>query len=183
MDRILVERARHGDRDAYERLADSVARRLYLIAYRIVRDSDQADDAVQQTLVAIWRELPSLRDPDRFESWTYRLVVRFCLAESRRNRRSGFRMVALDEDVRDGADVLAGVVLHDELDRAFRTLSPEHRAVLVLRHYADLSTNEIADVLGIPAGTVGSRLHHATRAMRARLVADGRPAAVPGASA
>jgi RNA polymerase sigma-70 factor, ECF subfamily len=176
----LVERARHGDRDAYERLAASIARRLYLIAYRIVRDSDQADDAVQQTLVAIWRELPSLRDPDRFESWTYRLVVRFCLAESRRHRRAGWSKVELPEGLRDGRDELAGVLLHDELDRAFRTLTPEHRAVLVLRHYADLSTAEIADVLGIAAGTVSSRLHHATRAMRAQLVANDRLAAVPG---
>ena len=80
--------ARRGDRDAYEALAHGSARRLYLTAYRIVRDADQAEDAVQQTLVAMWRELPSLRDLDRFDSWTYRLVVRFCLAESTRHRRA-----------------------------------------------------------------------------------------------
>lgn len=97
MDRSLVERARRGDRDAYEALAHGSARRLYLAAYRIVRDADQAEDAVQQTLVAMWRELPSLREPARFESWTYRLVVRFCLAESGRHRRAGIRQIPIDE--------------------------------------------------------------------------------------
>ena len=87
VDRSLVERAQEGDRDAYEALALASARRLYLTAYRIVRDTDRADDAVQQTLVAMWRELPSLRDPDRFESWTYRLVLRFCCSVSRTGGR------------------------------------------------------------------------------------------------
>jgi hypothetical protein len=81
VDQDLVVRAQNGDREACETLARASARRLYLAAHRIVRDSDRADDAVQQTLVAMWRELPSLRDPDRFEAWTYRLVVRFCLSD------------------------------------------------------------------------------------------------------
>jgi len=131
----LVERAQRGDREAYERLAGGAARRLYLIAWRTVRDSDQADDAVQQTLVAIWRDLPTLRDPDRFEAWTYRLVVRFCLDEVRRDKRRGATIVA---DLPDGRDPIAGVVLHDELDRAFRALTPDHRAVLALRYLVAL---------------------------------------------
>jgi RNA polymerase sigma-70 factor (ECF subfamily) len=170
----LVERAQQGDRDAYERLARDAARQLYLVAYRITRDSDQADDAVQQTLVAIWQELTSLRDPERFEAWTYRMVVRACLAESRRQRRSGTAVVSITDHVPDGHDGMARVELDDELDRAFRSLTPEHRTVLVLRYYAGLALPEIADALGVPYGTVGSRLHHATAAMRAQLTANDR---------
>lgn len=180
MDRALVERAQQGDREAYDRLAQEVAGRLYRVAHRIVRDGDQADDAVQQTLVAIWRELPRLRDPERFDAWTYRLLVRFCLAESRRLRRLGTTVVDIHEAVPDGRDAMAGVVLHDELARAFRTLSLEHRTVLVLRHYAGLSLAEIAEATGVPYGTVSSRLHHATQAMRAQLVANDQTAAWAG---
>jgi RNA polymerase sigma-70 factor (ECF subfamily) len=179
----LVERAQQGDRDAYERLATATARRLYLIAYRIVRDSDQADDAVQQSLVASWGELPGLRDGERFEAWTYRLVVRFCLAEARRQRRLGVTVVSITDAVPEPQDAIAGVALHDQLERAFRTLTHEHRAVLVLRHYAGLSLPEIADVVQVPYGTASSRLHHATQAMRAALVASDRGALSGGRSA
>jgi RNA polymerase sigma-70 factor (ECF subfamily) len=176
VDRRLVERAQAGDRDAYEALARAVASRLYLTAHRIVRDPDQADDAVQQTLVAIWRELPSLRDPDRFEAWTYRLVVRFCLAESRRARRSGIRQIPLDEMMPARSDAYADSDLRDELALALRALSADHRAVVVLHHYVGLPVKEIADILGVPVGTVGSRLHHATRSLRAAIAAGERSA-------
>lgn len=174
MDRSLVERARSGDRDAYEALAHASARRLYLAAYRIVRDADQAEDAVQQTLVAMWRELPSLRDPERFEAWTYRLVVRACLAESRRRRRSGIRQVAVDELLPSGADDIADADLRDQLERALHALSVEHRTVVVLHHYVGLPLGEIAEILGVPYGTVGSRHHHAMRALRASVSAGER---------
>ena len=176
MDRRLVEEAQAGDRDAYEALARASASRLYMTAHRIVHDTDKADDAVQQTLVAIWRELPSLRDPDRFEAWTYRLVVRFCLDQSRRARRRGIREIPLDEMVPTGTDDYADSDLRDELARALRELSVEHRTVVVLRHYAGLPIAEIADILGVPSGTVGSRLHHATRALRAAISAGERSA-------
>jgi RNA polymerase sigma-70 factor (ECF subfamily) len=174
MDRQLVERAQRGDRDAYESLVRASASRLYRTAYRIVRDPDRADDAVQQTLVAIWRELPSLRDPERFESWTYRLVVRFCLAESRRALRTGVREVHIDELTPARSDAFAESDLRDQLDRALGELSPDHRAVVVLHHYAGLPLGEIAEILGVPYGTVGSRLHHATRALRASIAAAER---------
>ena len=174
MDRELVERAQRGDRDAYEALAQASARRLYLTAHRIARDTDRAEDAVQQALVAIWRELPSLRDPDRFEAWTYRLVVRFCLADSRRARRTGVREIRIDETTSTGSDAFADSDLRDQLDRALAELSPEHRAVVVLHHYAGLPLAEIAEILGVPYGTVGSRLHHAMRAMRAAITAGDR---------
>lgn len=180
MDRSLVEQAQRGDRDAYESLAHASARRLYLIAYRIVRDADQAEDAVQQTLVAMWRELPSLRDLDRFDSWTYRLVVRFCLAESRRHRRAGIRQIPIDELLPSRADDFAESDLRDQLSRALHDLTIEHRTVVVLHHYVGLSLAEIAEILGVPYGTVGSRLHHATRALRAGLAAADRTPAPGG---
>lgn len=180
MDRTLVEAAQHGDRDAFERLARAIARRLYLIAYRIVRDSDRADDAVQQALVAIWRELPTLRDPEKFDGWTYRVVVRFCLADVRRTRVAGLSTVSLPDGLREPRetrDEIREVGERDEMERAFLTLTPQHRAVVVLHHYAGLSLAEIAKALGVPYGTVGSRLHHATRALRASLEANDRDVA------
>jgi len=184
LDRGLVERAQRGDRDAYEALARAVSRRLYLIAHRIVRDTDRAEDAVQQALVAIWRELPNLRDPDRFESWSYRVVVRACLAETRRTRRLGVTVSPLSEEQpAQGRDAFADIAIRDELDTAFRQLSPEHRAVIVLHHYVGLSLGEIAEIMGIPYGTVGSRLHHATRSMRASIEAGGRLTAPGGQQA
>jgi len=180
VDRALVERARTGDRDAYEALARASAPRLYLTAYRIVRDADRAEDAVQQTLVTMWRELPSLRDPDRFEAWTYRLVLRFCLVESRRARRTGVREVRLDALMPAVADAYADSDLRDQLDRALARLTPEHRAVVVLHHYVGLPLSEIAEILGVPYGTVGSRLHHATRGLRAAITAGDRSSVIGG---
>jgi len=174
MSRLLVERAQAGDRDAYEQLARSVAGHLFLVASRILRDPDAAEDAVQATLVAIWRDLPSLRDPDRFESWTYRLVVRQCRNVGRRERRMGIQVVDLSEDVRSGVDHAGDIALHDELGRAFERLSTDHRTVVVLHHLVGLPIGEIAAILGVPYGTVGSRLHHAMRAMRAALEAGDR---------
>lgn len=180
MDRTLVERAQQGDRDAYEALARASARRLSLIAYRIIQDTDRADDAVQQTLVTMWRELPSLRDPDRFEAWTYRLVVRFCLEESRRARRTGVREIRMDATTPARSDAFADADLRDQLSRALAELSPEHRTVVVLHHYAGLPLAEIAEILGVPYGTVGSRLHHATRALRAAISAGDRSTVAGG---
>ena len=175
MTRALVEQAQQGDRDAYERLARGAARRLFLVAHRILRDTDQAEDAVQQTLVAIWRDLPSLRDPDRFDAWTYRMVVRQCRAEARRHRR-GVNVVDLSDELASTVDSIGDVAVRDQLERAFTALSHEHRVVVVLRHYVGLSLGEIAEILDVPYGTVGSRLHHAMRLMRADMDAGERTA-------
>jgi RNA polymerase sigma-70 factor, ECF subfamily len=183
VDQDLVLRAQQGDRDAYEALALGAANRLYATAHRIVRDADRAEEAVQQTLVAVWRELPSLRDPRLFEAWTYRLVVRFCLVESRRARRTGIREIPMDDAIEATTDAYASFDLRDELDRALGELSADHRTVVVLHHYVGLSLAEIASILDVPYGTVGSRLHHATRSLRSALaagerspIADGQPA-------
>ena len=174
MSRALVERAQAGDRDAYDQLARGAARRLFLVAQRVLRDTDQAEDAVQQTLVDIWRDLPSLRDPDRFDAWTYRMVVRHCRAEVRRHRRIGVSVVDLSDEMASSADLIGDVAVRDQLDRAFRSLSHDHRVVVVLHHFVGLPLGEIADILDIPYGTVGSRLHHAMRSMRATIDAAER---------
>lgn len=173
--RELVERAAKGEVAAFDALIRRSSDRLYAIAYRILRDQYLAEDAVQQVLVTIWDELPRLRDPDRFEAWTYRLVVRAAVAESRRERRgSRVQLLPDDNDVSPAPDQYRAVADRDQLERGFRRLTPEQRAVLVLQHYAGLSLAEIADVLGVPVGTAGSRVHYAARALRAALEADAR---------
>jgi len=174
MSRALVERAQGGDRDAYEQLARGAARRLFLVASRILRDADAAEDAVQQTLVAMWRDLPSLRDPDRFDAWTYRMVVRYCRSEQRRHRQTGPTVVDLSETLAAARDDIAEVALRDQLRGAFDALSHDHRVVVVLHHLVGLPIGEIAEILDVPYGTVGSRLHHALRAMRASIDAAER---------
>ncbi|HEY3548827.1 MAG TPA: RNA polymerase sigma factor [Propionicimonas sp.] len=176
MSRLLVERAQAGDRDAYEQLARAAARPLFLVASRILRDTDAAEDAVQAALIAMWRDLPALRDSDRFDAWAYRLVVRQCQNHGRRERRLGVRVVDLMEAAPGGRDQLADVALRDELGRAFDSLSRDHRTVVVLHHLVGLPIAEIASILDIPYGTVGSRLHHAMRAMRAAIEAGDRAA-------
>jgi RNA polymerase sigma-70 factor (ECF subfamily) len=176
MDTELVVRAQHGDEGAFASLAVAAGDRLHAVAHRILRDTDLAEDATQQALLSIWRELPQLRDPARFDAWSYRLLVRACYAESRRTRRwaPNLRLLPADEPV--AADQLTRVVDRDQLERGFKRLSVDHRAVVVLHHYLDLSLTQIADALGVPEGTVRSRLHYAMRGMRAAMAADARPA-------
>jgi RNA polymerase sigma-70 factor (ECF subfamily) len=173
----LVKRAQNGDRDAFGLVAGEIATRFLAISRRILRDLDLAEDATQQALVAIWRDLPQLRDPARFDAWSYRLLVRACYAEGRRSRQwlPNLHILPADEPVGSGG--VDSVIHRDELETAIRRLSVEHRAVLVLHHYADLPAERVAQVLDVPIGTVYSRLHHAMRAMRAALDADDRPVA------
>jgi RNA polymerase sigma-70 factor (ECF subfamily) len=173
MQRDLVERAREGDADAFAELAGTAADRLYAIASRILRDGDRAADATQQALIAMWNGLPGLRDPDRFDAWACRLVVHASYREARREGRMAARVreirvpTVVEDEVHEVDD-------RDEVDRAFRRLSPEHRAVLVLHYYAGLPVTRIADVLGIADGTAAARLQHATRQLRAAVEADAR---------
>jgi RNA polymerase sigma-70 factor (ECF subfamily) len=176
--RELVERAARGDEEAFSGLARLASSRLYGIAYRIVRDPYLAEDALQQTLMTIWNELPRLRDAERFDAWTYRLIVRSSTALARRERsQSTIRLLPEDADKSRAPDQYRAVADRDALERGFRRISPEQRAILVLQHFAGLSLAEIAETLGIPAGTAASRLHYASRALRAAIEADGRSGA------
>jgi RNA polymerase sigma-70 factor, ECF subfamily len=168
----LVERARGGDDVAFTELVDLVGDRCYAIAYRILRDVERAQDAVQQALLLAWRELPRLRDPERFEVWLHRLLVNACYEEARRYRRWSSQVRELPVDGPGVPDTTVSVADRDTLDRAFLRLSPEHRAVFVLHHHVGLPLAEIAEVTGVPLGTVKSRLHHATRNLRAAIFAD-----------
>jgi RNA polymerase sigma-70 factor, ECF subfamily len=180
VDRDLVEAARSGDREAYADLIRVRGDRLYALAQRILRDVDRAEDALQEALVIAWRDLPGLRDPDRFDAWLHRLVVRSCLAEATRERRLTANLRVLPMDVPNASDDFLNVADRDQLERGFRRLSPQQRALLVLRHFEGREPAEIAEILGIPVGTARSRLHHAHRAMRAALDADDRVIAIGG---
>ena len=179
VDRDLVEQARRGDREAFAILARTHGDRLIALAQRILRDLGRSEDVVQQTLVIAWRELPRLRDPERFEVWLNRTLVHACYAEARRARawNSHIRVLTIEPTVPDTSRALAD---RDQLERGFRRLPPEQRAILVLRHYLGLEPAEIAETLGIKEGTARSRLHYAHRAMRAALEADERSVAVAG---
>ena len=173
--RELVVRAQSGDRDAFASIVHATSDRMFATAHRILDDSGLAQDAVQDALLAAWRQLPQLRDPDRFEAWIRRLLVRACYGEARRRYswRANIRPIPMEGPA--APDELGSLVDRDALDRAFRRLSVEHRAVFVLHHHEGLPLVEIAEALGIPAGTARSRLHHATRALRAAVEADMAP--------
>ena len=174
MQRELVVRAQRGDREAFTDLVAMSLPRLDAVARLILRDPDLAKDAVQNGLLRGWRDLPALRDPDRFDAWIRRLVVRACLDELRSQRRRPMTATVSDVGHQIEPDASSAVADQDQLERAFRRLRPEDRAILVLRHYLDLSVPDIADALRIPLGTAKSRLHRATDELRASLEADAR---------
>ena len=175
MDNDLVILAQHGDKGAFGLIAAGIADRFLAVSRRILRDIDLAEDATQQALLAIWQDLPALRDPARFDAWSYRLLVRACYAEGRKERRwaPNLRLLPGDEPIAN--DPLSSVLDREQLERGFRRLSIDHRVVVVLYHYLDMPLDGIAETLGIPVGTAHSRLHHAMRGMRAALDAETRP--------
>ena len=175
MERDLVLRAQAGDVEAFSALTAGRTGRLLAVARLILRQDDRAADAVQDALLRAWLDLRGLRDPDRFDAWLHRLLVRACYRAARGQRRREVAEIDIgDAPEPSTPDAQLDVALHDQLDRGFRRLSPEHRTVLVLHYYLGLSQAETAEVLGLPLGTVQSRLDRATRAMRASLAADER---------
>ena len=174
MERALVEQARQGDEEAFATLMSMAADRLMSVAFRILRDVGQAEDAVQETIVTAWRTLPSLRDPDRFAGWLYRVLVHTCYAEARRTRRWKANVQLVGMERTQVSDELLSVDDRDQLERAFRRLSPEQRAVFVMHYHLGMHHPEIAATLGLPLGTVKSRLHYASTALRAAVEADAR---------
>jgi RNA polymerase sigma-70 factor, ECF subfamily len=179
--RDLVEAAQRGDHEAFEALAAAAGARLVTVARLVLRDGHQAEDAVQDALVRAWQSLPQLRDPDRWDAWLHRLVVRACADQARRRGRrvAEVRMTGIEVAAGDEA---ASIDDQDELDRGFRRLKPDQRSALVLRFYLGLSVPEVAEALGVPVGTAKSKIHYAVEAMRAQLEADERPttATAPG---
>jgi RNA polymerase sigma-70 factor (ECF subfamily) len=172
-----VERAARGDQDAFGLLVHGSLARLDAVARLILRDADLARDAVQEALVRAWRDLPGLRDPDRFDAWLHRLAVRACLDFARHRRRRVIEVELTPFDDPPVSDTSAALADHDLLDGALRRLEPEQRAIVVLRYYLELSLQETAAVLGIPTGTVKSRLHRSLAAMRILVTADDELAA------
>lgn len=181
MDRSLVIQAQTGDRVAFARLADAEWERLRRIAYGILRRPDLADDAAQTALLSVWRDLPRLRDPDRYEAWVHRLLVRRCYAEAKRARLMRERTLPLLTGDSPEEDAIRTVDDRDQLERCFRRLGLDQRIVLVLHYYQGLPLNEIADAMGVPAGTIYSRLHRALREMRGLIEADARTTRPAGA--
>ena len=173
MDHRLIQRAQHGDHDAYAQVATLSSNRLYSVALRILRDPDEARDALQAALISIWRDLPTLRDPSLFEAWSYRVVYHACGDVRRKAKRVtvSIDVLGLDTPVSDSQSTIA---MRDELERAFQKLSVDQRTVVVLHYYRDLSIPEIGAALGISEGTVKSRLHSSRQAMRAAIDAGTR---------
>jgi RNA polymerase sigma-70 factor (ECF subfamily) len=174
MDRELVLRAKAGDHAAFTAIAAGSISRLHRVARLILRDDDLANDAVQEALVAAWRDLRAVRDPDRFDAWLHRLLVRACYREAGRRRRQVIEIDVAPLDVPSTADAARDLAIRDQVERGFRHLTPEHRAALAVHHYLGLADAEAAEMLGIPAGTYKSRLNRATVGLRAALDADER---------
>jgi len=175
VERGLVEQARKGDREAFALLVHQVSGSLFAVAQRILRDQALAEDALQNALVLAWRQLPRLREPDRFEAWIHRILVHACYDESRRSRQWRATVRVLPVDGPTTPDSSDRVVDRDELERAFARLPVEQRAVFVLHHYLGLPLVEVAELLDIPAGTARSRLHYALIGLRDALVVEAEP--------
>ena len=176
----LVERAQRGDHEAFDAIATAAYHRLYAIARRILRDGYAAEDAVQDALVRAWRDLRALRDPDRFDAWLHRLLVNACMDQVRKRKRRPIEVDILPLNQTASENPLDQLADRDEIERLFLQLPIEQRAALVLTHYVGLSAPEVGVILGIPPGTVYSRLHYGTRTMREQLAqSSGMPASSP----
>jgi RNA polymerase sigma-70 factor (ECF subfamily) len=174
MDEELVVLAQQGDQQAFESLTLAHYTRLYRVAKSILRDRYTAEDATQQALLDIWRYIRRLRDPSRFNGWSYRLLVHACYAEAKRGAPNVGEVEPLSEDIVSTADDYRTVVDRDQLERAFRRMSLDHRTVIVLRHLLDMTPDEVAEVLSVPRQTVYSRLRRAEASLHAALEADAR---------
>jgi RNA polymerase sigma-70 factor (ECF subfamily) len=172
----LVEQARRGDSAAFVALIEERQAAMTRVAMAILGNRPDAEDALQDALTALWRQLPRLRDTSRFEAWADRILVNACLLVLRRRRRRGVREIAplgagqiVEATATDPTLLEESSVDRDAFRRAFETLHGDARALMVLRHLEDRSIAEIAAILGTPEGTVKSRLFTARRALEAAL--------------
>ena len=168
--RGLVVRARGGDHDAFAALVDLTVARLDSASRLILRDPELARDAVQESLIRAWRDLRSLRDPDRFDAWLHRLMVHSCLDLARRRRRRVIEVELEQIDMPSSSDFATGVADRDLLSVALQRLDPMHRAVVVLHYYLGMPLSEVAGAMGIPLGTAQSRLFYAIASMRTSVI-------------
>ena len=174
MDRRLVDQAIRGDEEAFGTLIERCGPMFHAVARRVLDDPFLADDATQQAMLAAWRFLPQLHEPDQFEAWAYRLVVNACRNEARREGRHRNVLRLLPAHHPSTGDAGSRVVIREQLETAFRALSIEHRTVVVLVHYVGMTPSEAARAMGTRAGTARSRLYYALRHMRAAIEADAR---------
>ena len=179
MDEELVVLAQQGDRQAFESLTRAHYTRLYRVAKSILRDRHTAEDATQQALLDIWRYIRRLRDPSKFNGWSYRLLVHACYAEAKRGAPKVGEVEPLSEDIVSTSDEYRNVVDRDQLERAFKRMSLDYRAVIVMRHLIGMTPEEVAEALSIPRQTVYSRLRRAEASLRSALEADARLPATP----
>jgi len=170
----LIRQAQAGDHAAFDRLIRPEYDRLHATACRLLRDRFGAEDAVQDAILRCWRDLRGLRDPERFRQWLHRLLVNAALDQARRARRRPVRIGGEIVERTSGGDDFAGVAEQDALERAFLTLPMDQRVALVLTNYLGYTAPEVAAIVGVPTGTIYSRVHVGSRAMRAALA----PAAV-----
>ena len=174
MQRDLVLRASSGDHDAFSSLATGAYGRLHRIARLILRREDLASDAVQEALTSAWIHIRAVRDPEAFDAWLNRLLVRACHQELRRARRGPIEVHVETVEPQGVSDFSSSLADRDQLVRGFQRLSGDHRAALVVHHYLGLPDAEAATVLDVPIGTYKSRLNRAHLSLRAALEADER---------
>ena len=178
--RTLVERAGRGDHDAFAVLATAASGRLDAAARLILREPELARDAVQNTLVRAWRDLPGLRDPDRFDAWLHRLLVNASLDEARRRRRRPMEVEIKAIDEPTGSDATSRLADRDQVERALARLDPEHRALVVLHYYLGYPLPDAATSLGISLPAAKSRLHRAMQGLRRSMTADASAVVLEG---
>jgi len=175
--RELIEQARRGDRAAYEQIVRRKVETVYRTARAILGNDTDAEDATQETLIGAWRQIGSLRDPDRFDAWLGRITVNACRMALRRRRGGAIVEIATSGSVEVADARTSGfesrTVSADAFDRAFDRLPVDQRALLVLHHRDELPVAEVAARLGIPEGTAKSRLHAARAALDRSLVREG----------
>ena len=179
MDEALVIRAQQGDRGAFESLTRAHYTRLYRVAKSILRDRHTAEDATQQAFLDIWRYIRRLREPGKFDGWSYRLLVHACYAEAKRTKPRIGEVESLSADIVSTVDAYSALADRDQLEHAFRQMSLDHRTVIVLRHLIGMTPEEVADLLGVPRQTVYSRLRRAEAALQSALQADARLSGLP----
>lgn len=165
----LVRRGQRGEHGAFDELVERHGPELYRLAVAVIGVSGAAD-VTQEALLRAWRELPTLRDPDRFGPWARRILVNHCRDLARRDRR-GVRFVPLDAAEADGSatvtpDPAPAIDRRSDLAASIATLSVDHRSILALHYVLDLPIREVAATLGIPDGTAKSRLSAALATLR-----------------